>query len=222
SQREQVIHQFRSGKCMILVATDVAARGLNILDVNHVVNYHIPFDPENYVHRIGRTGRAGRKGSSITFVTPKEYSKLMFFQKIIKGNMERLLIPSKQQIRSFQIQKLIGQVKDQIPSVDIPTVVTSVQEMMDLETLSSKLLSWILAKNPINGPETIGVLDAVSPKAAPSNRDSRRPFRSQGRGRSDRPQHRGRMERSQPDTFGAYPKKKFVHPSEPKKARKKY
>lgn len=247
SQREQVIHQFRSGKCMILVATDVAARGLNILDVNHVVNYHIPFDPENYVHRIGRTGRAGRKGSSITFVTPKEYSKLMFFQKIIKGNMERLLIPSKQQIRSFQIQKLIGQVKDQVPSVDIPTVVSSVQETMDLETLSSKLLSWILAKNPINGPETIGVLDAVSPKSAPSNRqDTRRPFRSQGRGRGgDRPssdgygyqgrgrsersssdgfgsQHRGRTERSQPDSFGAYPKKKFVHPSEPKKARKKY
>jgi hypothetical protein len=125
-------------------------------------------------------------------------------------------------------------VKDQVPSVDIPTVVSSVQETMDLETLSSKLLSWILAKNPINGPETIGVLDAISPKSAPSNRqDTRRPFRSQGRGRGDGyqgrgrsdgfgSQHKGRMERSQPDSFGAYPKKKFVHPSEPKKARKKY
>lgn len=245
SQREQVIQHFRSGKCMILVATDVAARGLNIVDVGHVVNYHIPFDPENYVHRIGRTGRAGRKGSSITFVTPKEYSKLMHFQKIIKGNMERLLIPSKQQIRSFQIQKLLGQVKDQVPSVDIPTVVNTVQETMDLQTLSSKLLSWILAKNPIEGPETIGILDAVSARSAPSARQDRRPpYRSQGRGRSDSgygggyqgrerserpssdgynraPQNRGRTERSEADSFGAYPKKKFVHP-EAKKARKKY
>ncbi len=208
SQREQVTHQFRSGKCMILVATDVAARGLNILDVNHVVNYHLPFDPENYVHRIGRTARAGRKGSSITFVTPKEYSKLVYFQKVIKGTMERLFIPSKQQIRAFQIQKILGQIKDQVPSVDIPTVVNSVQETMDLQTLSSKLLSWILAKNPINGPETIGILDSISAaKPVSERRDTRRPFRSQGGGRSYSDnfgsQDRRRPERSYTESFGS-------------------
>lgn len=241
SQREQVTQQFRSGKCMILIATDVAARGLNILDVSHVVNYHLPFDPENYVHRIGRTARAGRKGSSITFVTPKEYSKLVFFQKIIKGTMERFFIPSKQQIRAFQIQKLLGQIKDQVPSGDIPNVVSSVQETMDLQTLSSKLLSWILAKNPINGPETIGILDAISSaKPVSERRDTRRPFRSQGRDRNERSYsegrgrsersysdsfgspNRGRTERSQPDSFGSYPKKKFEHPAGIKKPKKKF
>ncbi len=222
TQREEVIKQFRSGKSMILVATDVAARGLNILDVNHVVNYHIPFDPENYIHRIGRTGRAGRKGSSITFVTPKEYNKLVHFQKIIKGTMERLFIPSKQQIRSMQIQRLLGQIKEQTPSSDIPKVVSSVQETMDLETLSSKLLTWILAKNPIEGPETVGILDAISPKRYSDERRDRRPFRSNDKfGRPFKPAHKGRTQRAEPDEFGSYPKKKFVHAA-PKKAKKKY
>jgi ATP-dependent RNA helicase DeaD len=72
SRREKVIKDFRSGKVMILIATDVAARGLDIEGVTHVINYDIPEDPEVYVHRIGRTGRAGKEGIAITFITATE------------------------------------------------------------------------------------------------------------------------------------------------------
>ncbi len=234
SQREQVTHSFRAGKSKILVATDVAARGLNIIDVSHVINYHIPFDAENYVHRIGRTGRAGRKGTSITFVTPREYSKLLQFQKSSGGHLERFFIPSKQEIRKSQVHRLLTQIKGQVPTSDIPGVIESVQKEMDLETLSAKLLGWILAKNPIEGPETIGILDAIN---APKRQDSRpdrrfdnnRSFgrsgpRSSGReGRSDGRFNSGRSERVQPDAFGSYPKKKFAHPGDAvKKPKKRY
>ena len=70
NQRESVIKAFRGSQIEILVATDVAARGLNVADITHVFNYHMPFDPESYVHRIGRTGRAGKKGTAITLVKP--------------------------------------------------------------------------------------------------------------------------------------------------------
>ena len=228
SQREQVIQGFRAGKSKILVATDIAARGINIIDVSHVINYHIPFDAENYVHRIGRTGRAGRKGTSITFVTPREYGKLLQFQKTAGGQLERFFIPSKQDIRKSKVNRLMNQIKDQAPSIDIPGVIESVKKEMDLETLSAKLLGWILSQNPIEGPETIGILDAIS---APKRLDSRPSGRSDNyRGRSDnysrgRPEQRynsGRAERVRPDAFGSYPKKSFVHPDEPKKARKRY
>lgn len=72
AQRERTIHQLKDGKLDILVATDVAARGLDVERISHVLNYDIPYDVESYVHRIGRTGRAGRSGEAILFVTPRE------------------------------------------------------------------------------------------------------------------------------------------------------
>ncbi len=233
SQRENVTHSFRTGKSKILVATDVAARGLNIVDVSHVINYHIPFDAENYVHRIGRTGRAGKKGISITFVTPREYSKLLQFQKTTGGHLERFFIPSKQEIRKSQVHRLLAQIKGQVPTSDIPAVIESVQKEMDLQTLSAKLLGWILSKNPIEGPETIGILEAISAPKRSEGRPSRRfddnrsfnrsgPRPSRSGGRDERKFHSGRSERAEPDAFGSYPKKKFSHPSDVKKPKKRY
>ena len=83
-QREEAIKSFRASKIDILVATDVAARGLDISDVSHVFNYHIPLDPESYVHRIGRTGRAGREGKAISFCDTEEKSFLKDIEKAIK------------------------------------------------------------------------------------------------------------------------------------------
>lgn len=173
-QREQVIQNFRSGACMILIATDVAARGINIVDVAHVINYHIPFDPENYVHRIGRTGRAGRKGVSITFVTPKEYPKLMRFQKIIQTTMNPLHIPSKKEIRSLQLKKVLEQAAVQIPSPEILSLVS--QGKQNTEILAAQLLDYLLSKNPIEGAETIGITEPLSSKKefSPRGRGGRR------------------------------------------------
>jgi superfamily II DNA/RNA helicase len=77
SARERALRAFRNGKARILVATDVAARGLDILDVSHVINYDVPEEAEAYVHRVGRTGRAGRTGKSVTFVLPEQDRALM-------------------------------------------------------------------------------------------------------------------------------------------------
>ncbi|GAB6180735.1 DEAD/DEAH box helicase [Desulfotomaculum defluvii] len=93
-QRNAVMKQFRSGEAELLVATDVAARGLDIEGVSHVINYDIPQDPEFYVHRIGRTGRAGRSGVAITLISPREYRQLRLIENITKSRIKREKLPS--------------------------------------------------------------------------------------------------------------------------------
>ncbi len=91
--RERVLQDFRDGTLRYLVATDVAARGLDILDVSHVFNYDIPDDPEAYVHRIGRTARAGRSGLAVTFVSEWDLDKLEPIQRLVGGRVERRILP---------------------------------------------------------------------------------------------------------------------------------
>ena len=91
--RERVLKDFRDGKLTYLVATDVAARGLDIPEVSHVINYDIPDDAESYVHRIGRTARAGRRGQALTFVGEWGSDKLPPIQKIVGDRLERRLLP---------------------------------------------------------------------------------------------------------------------------------
>ena len=86
SKRDRVINAFRNGKNRILVATDVAARGLDIPLIQHVINYDLPQVPEDYIHRIGRTGRAGKEGSSLTFITPNDKSMWNSIRKLIDPN----------------------------------------------------------------------------------------------------------------------------------------
>ena len=88
NERDEIIKSYRRNEIQILVATDVAARGLDIKRVTHVFNYHIPFDPQSYVHRIGRTGRAGREGKAITLVSTNEFRELKRIQKEVGANME--------------------------------------------------------------------------------------------------------------------------------------
>jgi ATP-dependent RNA helicase DeaD len=98
SQRERALERFREGRTQILVATDVAARGLDIPDVSHIINYDLPFDAESYVHRIGRTGRAGRSGEALTLITPRERRQLMNIERAIHRRLERLRLPTEADI----------------------------------------------------------------------------------------------------------------------------
>lgn len=112
SRRDQVMRQFKESTIEILVATDVAARGLDISGVTHIYNFDIPQDPESYVHRIGRTGRAGKTGVAITFVTPREIRHLRIIEGITKGRITRQPIPTmKEAFRGQQrlaVEKLLS------------------------------------------------------------------------------------------------------------------
>ncbi len=105
-QRERVLESFRKKRVNILVATDVAARGIDVVDLTHVINYALPNDPDSYVHRIGRTGRAGKMGTAITFITPSEYKRLMFIQRIAKTDIKKSQVPRVEDIINVKRKKI--------------------------------------------------------------------------------------------------------------------
>ena len=118
NQREKVIERFRSKKTRVLVATDVAARGIDISGLTHVINYSLPFDTATYVHRIGRTGRAGTTGTAITFVRPEERRKLGFLSRnILKATKSELTegkIPSVNEVLSVKEKRVIEELKSKL------------------------------------------------------------------------------------------------------------
>jgi len=105
-QREKVLQQFRAKKINILVATDVAARGIDIDSLTHVINYSLPQDPESYVHRIGRTGRAGKQGTAVTLITPSEYRKLISIQRIANAKITKQTIPNISEVIDSKKQRI--------------------------------------------------------------------------------------------------------------------
>ncbi|MCF7958630.1 MAG: DEAD/DEAH box helicase [Phycisphaerae bacterium] len=106
AQRERTLGSFKRQKINILVATDVAARGIDVNNLTHVINYSLPQDPESYVHRIGRTGRAGNQGTAITFITPNEYRQFMFIQRIAKADIKKAKIPQVADIITAKRKKI--------------------------------------------------------------------------------------------------------------------
>ena len=88
-QRERILKDFKEKKTKILVATDVAARGIDVNNISHVINYSLPQDTESYIHRVGRTGRAGKTGKAITFVTPQEYRRILLIQRVTKTDIQK-------------------------------------------------------------------------------------------------------------------------------------
>ena len=116
--REQTINRFKKGDLDILVATDVAARGLDVDRVSHVINYDIPNDPEAYTHRIGRTGRAGRQGETILFVTPREKHLLRTIEKVTDRRIEQMPMPSTATINRERIQRFKQQITESLQSPD--------------------------------------------------------------------------------------------------------
>ena len=104
-QRERTIDQLRKGKLDILVATDVAARGLDVERISHVINHDIPTDTESYVHRIGRTGRAGRSGQAISFVTPRENYLLRAIEKANRTTLEQMSLPTVEDVNAYRVAK---------------------------------------------------------------------------------------------------------------------
>jgi ATP-dependent RNA helicase DeaD len=109
-ERDQVMHQFRQGTIDLLIATDVAARGLDVEGVSHVINYDIPQDVDSYVHRIGRTGRAGREGKALTLMTPREFKLLRMIESAIGKRIHKSLLPSLAELKARQQSRIMEKV----------------------------------------------------------------------------------------------------------------
>ncbi len=129
TQRDRVMARFRAGQDEILVATDVASRGLDVENVSHVINYDIPNDPESYVHRIGRTGRAGRTGMAITLTTPRERRQLRSIERATGQRMERRGVPTLEQIEERERQMLGESLAEIIEQDDLETPMMIVDEL---------------------------------------------------------------------------------------------
>ena len=119
NKREQTITQLKNGKLDILVATDVAARGLDVERISHVVNYDIPYDTEAYVHRIGRTGRAGREGDAILFVAPREKRLLHAIEKATNKKIDIMELPSTELINDKRIAKFQQRITDTLATEEL-------------------------------------------------------------------------------------------------------
>ena len=130
ARRITVLKRFRAGKLDILVATDVAARGLDISGVTHVYNYDIPQDPDSYVHRIGRTGRAGQNGCSITFVTPNEIGYMRTIEQLTKKKMSPLRPPSDDQALRGQLKVAKSKIED-IMKEDLSKYTDDADELLE-------------------------------------------------------------------------------------------
>jgi ATP-dependent RNA helicase DeaD len=109
-EREVTLRRFRSGEAKVLVATDVAARGLDVKDLTHVINHSLPWDVESYIHRIGRTGRAGKEGTAISLINPRQVSSLRRLQTVTKTQLIKGTIPTAAEVAAHRLQKITSQI----------------------------------------------------------------------------------------------------------------
>ncbi|MDU4556378.1 MAG: DEAD/DEAH box helicase, partial [Enterococcus faecium] len=159
-KRMSVLRSFKSGHLDILVATDVAARGLDISGVTHVYNYDIPQDPESYVHRIGRTGRAGKGGMSVTFVTPNEMDYLHVIENLTKKRMTTLRPPTEKEAFKGQLGAAVEQIETKLAENGLDKYLQTADKL--LEEYSAQDLVALLLKTTAKDPA-----DAVPVKITP-------------------------------------------------------
>ncbi len=159
-KRMSVLRSFKNGHLDILVATDVAARGLDISGVTHVYNYDIPQDPESYVHRIGRTGRAGKGGMSVTFVTPNEMSYLHVIENLTKKRMATLRPPTEKEAFKGQLGAAVEQIEAKLEENGLDKYLQTADKL--LEEYSAQDLVALLLKTTAKDPS-----DAIPVKITP-------------------------------------------------------
>ena len=164
SAREQTVEQLKNSTLDIVVATDVAARGLDVQRITHVINYDVPYDTESYVHRIGRTGRAGRKGRAILFVTPKETRMLRLIEKATKQQITHMELPSKQAIANRRLEKFMQRIMDVISKEDLGFLTTVVERLETEHALDSRDIAAALA-HIVQGKQPLQIVEKEAPFA---------------------------------------------------------
>jgi ATP-dependent RNA helicase DeaD len=157
AQRNQVMGSFRKSLFDILIATDVAARGLDVADVTHVFNYHIPFDAKSYIHRVGRTGRAGQKGIAITLVTPPEFRTIQRIERSVGSSIELKVIPTLSDLKHERRKRLIEELIEFTPAKEGLDLVENLEKDMDMKAIAVVLASMLLEDgDDDSGPDQIG------------------------------------------------------------------
>ena len=176
--------KFREGTIELLVATDVAARGLDISGISHVFNFDIPQDPESYVHRIGRTGRAGKSGLAFTFVTPREFNQLRNIENVIKRKIKRLPTPTLLEAFRGQQRLTVERLLQVVAEEEYDQYKGIAQELLE-QTDSVTLLAAalkMLTKEPVEKPTLLSdQLPKKSSRSKERNRYSQRGRKTRNR-----------------------------------------
>ena len=154
AKRLSVLKKFKEGSIDVLVATDVAARGLDISGVTHVYNFDIPQDPESYVHRIGRTGRAGKHGVAITFVTPRERGQLQAVEHTTKKRMEKMKTPTLTEALEGQQKAVTEKIMNTIENEDLSLYLGQAEELLQKHTAVDLVAAMLksMTKEPDQTP----------------------------------------------------------------------
>ncbi len=178
--REKTVAQLKAGKFDILVATDVAARGLDVERITHVVNYDVPYDTESYVHRIGRTGRAGRSGEAILFIAPRERNLLRLIERATRQEIEPLSLPTVDDVNMRRLAKFKARIGEAIAAGPAEFFRKAIQEVSletgaDLLTVASALASLVEGNAPVqsNAPVESRTPDQFTGKAHRYEREPR-------------------------------------------------
>jgi len=204
AQRNQVMGSFRKGLFDILVATDVAARGLDVADVTHVFNYHMPFDAKSYIHRVGRTGRAGHKGAAITLVTPSEFRTIQRIEKSVGSSIELKVIPTLRDLKEERTRRLVSELIELNPDKDGLNLVEQLEKEMDIKAIAVVLASMLLDEGEEDtGPDQIGFTKKRLKQLIEQDKN-----RFKRTGTSGFKKNRGRFENRKKQTFEPYKKKK--------------
>ena len=152
--REKIVDKLKGGQLDILVATDVAARGLDVDRITHVVNYDIPYDVESYVHRIGRTGRAGRTGDAILFVSPRDRKMLRIIEQVTKQKIEPMLMPTNEDINKHRIESFKYKILEGMETEGLEPYQELISEILSDDSVDPVELCAALAKM-VNGNEPL-------------------------------------------------------------------
>ncbi|MGB5540929.1 MAG: DEAD/DEAH box helicase [Gammaproteobacteria bacterium] len=185
AQRERTIEQLKGGKLDIIVATDVAARGLDVARISHVVNYDIPYDTEAYVHRIGRTGRAGRAGDAILFVAPREKRLLGAIEKATRKKIEIMELPSTELINDQRIARFKQRITDTLATEDPGLFVQLIEQYQQEHNVPALEIAAALAR--LLQGETPLLLQNKPQRKADSTRSEASPARKPRKTEGTRP-----------------------------------
>ncbi|MGD8234961.1 MAG: DEAD/DEAH box helicase [Chromatiales bacterium] len=169
-QREKTVSDLKTGKLDIIVATDVAARGLDVQRISHVINYDIPYDTEAYVHRIGRTGRAGRKGEAILFVAPRERRMLAAIERATRQKITRMELPSTEEINDRRVASFKQRITDTLADEGLDFYQQLIESYRLEHNIPAIEIAAALAKLA-QGKQPLLLKNAPKPKAARQERD---------------------------------------------------